>query len=454
MDNINRKLKTPKSLSLETIQTLGGSQWPGNIRQLLNLLERSAMLSKGPVLHPGDFELAMTDDRLSGDNRLPDPAVGFDIEQYLREARSRLIDKAIEIAAGNKSAAARLLGISPQAVHNHLYQDWVGSNQFKLFAMENTGTGDVLQGFAHSDTASGLHGRNTGLGPGVSGYNLGGGPGVYGYNEGTGHGVMGETSVAGKSGVFGQNLDGGPGVKGQNTATGEGVVGEATASNKSGVYGYNDSGFGVTGRSSNAWGMQAVGNDTSNADRLGDLILGGEKGEIFCFGHLGIYADNDVYIDLDDNDNDTAAKFVIFDGKNTFRLTVDEAGNLSATGTKSALVKTAEYGPRLLYAVESPGVWFEDLGSADLINGEATIAIEPIFADTVNLETEYHVFLTPVSKEPAVLYVTSKTSKAFTVRGVTLDGQAASCSFDYRVIARRKGYETTRLEVFDQPLSR
>jgi len=45
-----------------------------------------------------------------------------------------------------------------------------------------------------------------------------------------------------------------------------------------------------------------------------------------------------------------------------------------------------------------------------------------------------------------LLFVTAKSSTGFAARGVTLDGQPASCACDYRVVARRSGYEGVRLE--------
>ncbi len=126
-------------------------------------------------------------------------------------------------------------------------------------------------------------------------------------------------------------------------------------------------------------------------------------------------------------------------------------GGLAGTGTKSAIVPTQDYGWRKLYAVESPGNFFEDFGQGQLANGQATVAIDPIFAQTVNLAETYHVFLTPVGDSPAVLFVTQKTPTAFTVRGVTLDGHPAQGSFDYRIVARRLGYENLRLAPAEDP---
>jgi hypothetical protein len=124
-------------------------------------------------------------------------------------------------------------------------------------------------------------------------------------------------------------------------------------------------------------------------------------------------------------------------------FSVSESGNMTAAGTKSAVVETETHGRRLLYAMESPQNWFEDFGGGQLKDGQATIAFEPIFAETVNLAEPYRVFLTPLGDCP--LYVAEKTPASFTVRAI--GGQPCDIAFDYRVVALRKGYENLRLEI-------
>ena len=51
---------------------------------------------------------------------LPEFTDGFALDAYLSELRVRIIEKALHEAAGNQSLAARLLHISPQAVHQFL----------------------------------------------------------------------------------------------------------------------------------------------------------------------------------------------------------------------------------------------------------------------------------------------------------------------------------------------
>ena len=70
------------------------------------------------------------------------------------------------------------------------------------------------------------------------------------------------------------------------------------------------------------------------------------------------------------------------------------------------------------------------------------VQLESTFAQTVNSEVEYHVFLTPKG-DCKGLYVTNETADGFEVR--ELGGGKANIAFDYRIVARRKGYENVRL---------
>jgi hypothetical protein len=226
------------------------------------------------------------------------------------------------------------------------------------------------------------------------------------------------------------------------------------------VYGLSVSGPGVQGQSTNDYGVQAESTDSdagffdSGSANLydGDVALGGAVGKIVAMQQTGsamyLLSRTDVTIGLDADNNGANNSLAVKDGLDFSVCWIEEDGDLTCTGTKSAVVDTQETGWRQLYAVESPEVWHEDLGTATLVNGEVTILFEPIYAKTVNLSADYHVFVTPLSAEPVWLYVTAKTESGFTVRGVTLDGRPAACAFDYRVMAKRLGYEDVRLASF------
>ncbi len=122
-------------------------------------------------------------------------------------------------------------------------------------------------------------------------------------------------------------------------------------------------------------------------------------------------------------------------------------GDIAASGDKTAIVSTENYGARKMYSMESPGVWFEDFGQSKLTNGQATVVIEPMFRSTINTDKTYYVFLTPLGNCNG-LYVTNKTTSSFEVR--ELSGGTANVTFDYRIVAVRKGYEQVRMEPFTE----
>lgn len=122
---------------------------------------------------------------------------------------------------------------------------------------------------------------------------------------------------------------------------------------------------------------------------------------------------------------------------------MDVSGTLDCEGTVTTVVPAASGARKVsLYAVQSPENWFEDFGSGALNNGSATIALDSTFAQTINTGTEYHVFLTP-NGDSKGLYVSQKTATSFEVR--EQGGGHSSIAFDYRVVAKRSGYENVRL---------
>ncbi|MDP2916456.1 MAG: hypothetical protein Q8O16_00840 [Dehalococcoidia bacterium] len=87
-------------------------------------------------------------------------------------------------------------------------------------------------------------------------------------------------------------------------------------------------------------------------------------------------------------------------------------------------------------------------GTAAMANGYARVELEPIFAQTVNTELPYHVFVTPLG-ESRGLFVAEKTSTYFIIR--ENGAGTPALSFDYRIVAKRKGYEEVRLQQATSP---
>lgn len=138
-------------------------------------------------------------------------------------------------------------------------------------------------------------------------------------------------------------------------------------------------------------------------------------------------------------------RFYIWNTKDTTRADLI-IRNLQATGSKSAIVETSSGEHRAIYAIESPEVWVEDYGSGQLLNGEARVELDPLFLETVRIDEAHplKVFI-QLTAEANPVYVT-KGNDYFIVR--ELNGGLSNATFDYRVVAKRRGYEDARLEPY------
>ena len=116
LDQWNVVYAKQRRFSTEAIKRLLRHDWPGNIRELRKVVERSARLSDGKIIQAADL---IFDESFApkGFESLPEPHDGFELNDYCTEVRRRLVDRALTLGRGNKSAAARLLGVTPQAVH-------------------------------------------------------------------------------------------------------------------------------------------------------------------------------------------------------------------------------------------------------------------------------------------------------------------------------------------------
>jgi hypothetical protein len=280
---------------------------------------------------------------------------------------------------------------------------------------------------------------------------------------GNNDGIAGRTgwvSGYGVSGLATATTGGAGGVLGSSSASsGIGVTGQSP---NIGVYGvttspFVNSGWGVEGQSATNVGVYggSAGASTEGASFGTDAGVWGDTGNTSAFTYTGVLgtADNNQGGAFYNNGVSysalTAANFtsdtgalVFAAGLATFCIT-DVGGNLFCTGSKSAIVPVDGGSHRVaLYAVEAPENWFEDAGSARLSKGEAVVNLEPIFGQAVNTDIEYHVFLTPKG-DCKGLYVSRELPTAFVVR--ELGGGTSSVGFDYRIMAKRKGYESIRL---------
>jgi DNA-binding NtrC family response regulator len=107
--------KQVSSLTPQALQQLVDFHWPGNVRELENTLERSVMLSTGTVLDASDIHL---------DNQPPRSAIEtapvLPPDVTLEQWEEEIIREALRRANGNKSQAARSLGLTRNALRYRL----------------------------------------------------------------------------------------------------------------------------------------------------------------------------------------------------------------------------------------------------------------------------------------------------------------------------------------------
>ncbi|WP_396623425.1 sigma-54-dependent transcriptional regulator [Luteitalea sp.] len=106
-----------KAVSQDAMAMLERYHWPGNIRELRNVIERATILSPGEFIEPAQLppELSMPQAAAAEQHRIT-LAAGTTVD----EAEMRLIEITLAHTGFNKTRAAELLGISLKTLHNKL----------------------------------------------------------------------------------------------------------------------------------------------------------------------------------------------------------------------------------------------------------------------------------------------------------------------------------------------
>jgi len=231
---------------------------------------------------------------------------------------------------------------------------------------------------------------------------------AYGYETGSTnitYGVVGFSASNKGIGTYGQAVSGSAEGAGYAGATPLGVWGDSGAPGSTGVLASTDNGFAIVG--------------LNNSD-----------------GGVTAFFENDESLTSSD------AVLATYGGNFGGKCLIDVSGLLTCNGAMSEAVPV-DGGTRqvAVAVVGSSENWFEDAGSSELLSGEAVVNIESVFGETVNTGVDYHVFLTP-NGDCKGLYVALKSRTSFVVR--ELGGGTASIAFDYRIMAKRKGFEQIR----------
>jgi len=367
---------------------------------------------------------------------------------------------------------------------------------------QSTGIALVANGFTAitgNGTGIGVYGNaSSANGEGVVGAAQGSsGTGVYGYApKGTGVAAIGATGVNATATSLGVKAiatgASSTGVQAQGTAYAVNATGSGASSiavRAIGGTGVEAQGnmLGISGNAASTNGIGVAGTSTANAGiglrGIGHLpsATGAGAGGGGVSGSIGIWADSDMpgnrsgfnnaafQATADDNttayiindssfwntetvwnygggptSNDAVKAAPVFRASGpTGDCLLNGAGESICTGAhKTAVPVNGGSRTVAMYAMHAAENWFEDFGTVQLINGMALVKIDPVFAETINGQADYHVFLTPRG-DCRGLYVTRLTSTSFEVH--ELQGGRSTLDFDYRITARRAGHETERM---------
>jgi two-component system response regulator AtoC len=117
--NTRMKTKVKKNISTRAVEVLMEYDWPGNIRELENVIERAAILCQNNIIEPQDLSLPSTAMSIPaashGDNK-----IGTAVP--LKEIERLHIEGVLRSFRGNKTESAKVLGISLKTLYTKIQQ--------------------------------------------------------------------------------------------------------------------------------------------------------------------------------------------------------------------------------------------------------------------------------------------------------------------------------------------
>ncbi len=117
-----KNAKTLRGFSEEALRILENYAWPGNVRELEHAVERAVVLARGEVLEASDLPESVRKGPLGSAGQLVIP-IGTPMEEIER----RVIHETLRHTKGDKTLAARLLGIAARTIYRKLEREASGT---------------------------------------------------------------------------------------------------------------------------------------------------------------------------------------------------------------------------------------------------------------------------------------------------------------------------------------
>ena len=122
-------------IARDAVATLNSHQWPGNVRELANTIQKALIFSRGAPIQAEDVIQALSGEKVTGES---DPQATEDVirrwmhtsltsedgkhtfEKIMDRFAGILVSEALNLTDGNRSRAARLLGLSRPTLHSKI----------------------------------------------------------------------------------------------------------------------------------------------------------------------------------------------------------------------------------------------------------------------------------------------------------------------------------------------
>jgi DNA-binding NtrC family response regulator len=126
--------KSVMGMEAECLELLKAQRWPGNVRQLRNVIERALIVTRGPMISTADLPEEITFDMpeslkpnppagFKPDNGQGHPALDVHVGMSLSAVKRELLLQTLKFTGGNKAKAAEILGVSLKTLYNHLKEE-------------------------------------------------------------------------------------------------------------------------------------------------------------------------------------------------------------------------------------------------------------------------------------------------------------------------------------------
>ena len=120
LNNANTKFnKKITGFNSKAMQLLLDYRWPGNIREIKNVINRAVLITDNNMIEPQQLSIQLQD-KLPVNVSQPQFSATGSLKSMLKQYESDIIQNAIEISNGNKTKAAKLLGVNIRTLHRRI----------------------------------------------------------------------------------------------------------------------------------------------------------------------------------------------------------------------------------------------------------------------------------------------------------------------------------------------